>query len=42
MVECREIASKVLSMSSAEEVERYLTSILKEKFEGVKDILLGM
>jgi len=42
MAECHEIASKVLSMSSAGEVEGYLTSIIKEKFVGIEDILLGM
>lgn len=42
MGECIEIALRALSMSSAEEVERYLTSILKEKFAGTEDILLGL
>lgn len=40
MGECHEIALKALSMSSAVDVEGYLTSILKEKSVGMEDVPL--
>lgn len=40
MGECREIASKALTMSSAVDVEGYLASILKEKSVGMEDVPL--
>lgn len=39
LTECHEIASRTLSMGSADEVEEYLDKIVRDKFEGLEEVL---